>query len=101
MDYDIMTQTIEISDLLRLKKSIEEYVDSVCAAEECFFSDDPETEYVQQRVVNYGLKLKSRIRNAAIDFGINRDFLAEYEALKDLSIDPIAPDLDPFFEIAA
>ena len=79
--YDTITESICVEDLFKLEKEIREYIESVCAAEQAEYENNPDLEYIKGRVVERGLAFKRRIKHFYIDLGIAKDIEQDVASL--------------------
>jgi hypothetical protein len=68
-----------IADLFALKSEIDSFVNSYCSQEESFCEGSDEYSELKRLTEAKAARLRGRIRGLAIDWGIHREFIEQYE----------------------
>lgn len=81
---------IDIDDLYSLQKELGSFLDSYFLSEQLFCEGEGDYNYVRELAEENALKLRSRIKALAIDWGLHGEFLDEYLAAARVRITKMA-----------
>jgi hypothetical protein len=87
----ISPDCISIDELFKLKREIDSFLNAENALAEALSEGDEAYEYIKQQSCSASQKLRKRIRGIAVEWGIHREFLAEYESLRSEPPREVAP----------
>lgn len=72
--------SLDIDDLYALQKELGSFLDSYFLSEQLFCEGEADCDYVREQAEGNALKLRSRVKALAIDWGLHAEFLDEYLA---------------------